>query len=235
MGLQEGLNRQSDIGALVRSVMAVNGMGQHYTDANHPVVRLAVELARAKHARQVLEFGTGRGLVAKALALETGAQVTATDINRIGLQELAQTASDMELLIETRELDAAKPLPKDLHGKADLVIAKDVLPFLPTNAVRIFMQNINNALIPNGRAIFTGPSVNSRLFQEAEIFHNPNGDFSRLLSQNAQDFIQTTVPHFNFTDPWHMEAISSENGLTLVSIEAFGRERGWLCAVVEKR
>jgi len=223
----------TDASPLTASVRSELGMGQHYTDRDHPVVRRAVELAVSLESPRILELGSGRGLVAMALVDESRATVTATEINQEGLDVLGQ-GIDGQQGIDIRIFDASQPIPDDLREVYDMVVAKDVLPFIPPEGVRMFLRNISDALKPNGLTLLTGPLVDTRLFNEAAPFSNPNGNFSRLLSPEAQIFVQTTVPSLNFVSPDFLERELEIAGLTMTAHEAFGRENGWLMAIAAK-
>ena len=56
-----------------QSIYSGNGMGQHYVDPEHQVVRRAINLVNETQADSVLDIASGRGLVSLALARETDA------------------------------------------------------------------------------------------------------------------------------------------------------------------
>ena len=219
---------------LTHSVKSENGMGQHYTDASHPVVRRSVALAQETDAKDILDLGAGRGLTSLALAKESGARINATDINDIGLAELRDSASAQKLPVSTQVFNTTDTLPRPWENRFDMVVAKDVLPFLPPGDVQPFLDNIARALRPGGWALVTAPSTRSRLCQEATPVDSLNDGFSRRLGQAAKDFIQTTVERFNFENPKHLAEELDNAGLELTEVQPFGRAKGWLWAIAQK-
>lgn len=225
---------QSEIHALTSGRLAENGMGLHYDDPNHPVVRKAVELALAHTSvNGVIEFGAGRGHVARSLA-QNGINVVATDINPFGLAELAQFAQSSNLNIQTRKLDVGRRIPDDLVEKFDLVIAKDVLPFVPPDTLNTFFANISAALRTNGRALVSAPFTDSLLYQNSKNFENPNGELTKLLTADAQQFLGTTVSSFNFVTIEYLRNTSNVYSLNLIETGLFGRQNGWIWVVLQK-
>ena len=179
-------------------------------------------------------MGTGRGLTAIALAKEADTRITASDINPAGLEELQAKAKRAKLPISTQLFNAACALPKQWQNAFDMVVAKDVLPFLYPAELKPFFSNIANALKPGGWAIVTAPAQNSQLYEGSTPFTNPNGAFSRQLTDGDKEFIQTTVDSFNFETEEHLSEEAEEVGLTLTETELFGRASGWLWAILQK-
>lgn len=227
---------QPDRNPLADSVYSGNGMGQHYTDPAHPVVRRAVKLANDTGAKDVLELATGRGLVAKALVDETGvSKVLATDINRDGLKELRAEAKGRSLSITARYFNAAGgALPKAWREKFDLVVAKDLYPFLNREQIARFLQNASAALKPGGWFLVSAPSTDSQLYRDATPAPQ-QGPQVRQLGETAKRFIQTTLDHFSFANPKSLKQELSDVGLQLTETQPYGRANGWFMAVAQKR
>lgn len=224
----------SEIHALTSGVQSENGMGRHYDDPEHPVVMEAVKLALSDGSvHDALEFGSGRGQVARALA-QSGIHVVATDINPIGLAALADFAQKSDLNIETRELDVRETIPTDLKGKFDLVIAKDVFPFIEPDALDHFFANVSAALKTHGKALISAPFTESKLYQNGITFENSNGEFTKRLTPDDQQFLGTTVPSFNFVTIDYLRNVCAAHSLRLVEHAYFGREKGWMWVIVEK-
>lgn len=221
-------------GSLDDSRYSGNGMGQHYTNTEHEVVRRAVALARETGAKDVLDLAAGHGLVAKALCLETDVNgVTATDINRAALSDIAAEAATDKMQIGTDFYDASKPLPPEWKEKFDLVVAKDLYPFLSPPAIRRFLANASAALKPGGWFLLTAPSTRSRLYREGEPVRSRLG-IVRRLGQAAKDYIQTTLDFFSFATIESLGRELRRAGLEMTEAKHFGREKGWILAVAQK-
>lgn len=220
--------------ALLTSVRSENGLGQHYLDPNHPAVRIVVQAAIAAGARNALDFACGRGLTSIALTNEAGLEsVVATDINPAGLAELAARAAQRGLPVSTQVFDAANsPLPNDWRSSFDMVVAKDLYPFLGPEENARFLRNSADALRSGGTLVFTAPSVESRLFREGIDTHDP---FYKRLTDDAKAFVQTSLDHFSFASEEKLDSMLAEAGLSLVSVSYYGRESGWMTAVAVKR
>jgi predicted TPR repeat methyltransferase len=220
-------------GALLLSVRAENGLGQHYLDPGHPVVRACVELANKVAAKDVLDLACGRGLTSLALAQETAVQsIVATDINQPGLDELALRVKAENAPIEVQNFDAAGPaVPSAWNGRFDLVVAKDLFPFLDPAGVSSFLKNSATALEDKGWLIFSAPSADSRLYRESTPTPAP---FYVQLSDSGMAFVQTTLTHFSFATPEYMRELLDAHGFELRSIEPFGREGGWMTVTAQK-
>lgn len=220
--------------ALTRSVKSENGMGQHYTDPNHPVVRRAVSLAQQIGAKDVLDLGTGRGLTALALAREAAPRrVVATDINEVGLQALKNEATRDALPVETAFFDVADKLPRAWQRSFDLVVAKDVYPFLNPKETTLFLKNAAQALRKNGYFLFSAPRLESRLGQENEQTI-PTNPYYRKLSDKAKRFIQTAQNYFNFVTTRQLKRKLWQAGLEMKETAYFGRDNGWLMVLAQK-
>lgn len=218
---------------MLLSVRSENGLGQHYLDPAHPVVRSCVDLASRIGARDVLDLACGRGLTSMALAQETAVErIVATDINLPGLDELAVRVKAEGVPVEVQAFDAAGAgLPANWHGQFDLVVAKDLYPFLDPAGVSAFVRNSSAALKDGGWLIFSAPSADSRLFRESDA----TGDALYMkLSKSGMDFVQTTSEYFSFATPESLSALLGASGFAIEAIEPFGREKGWMTVVARK-
>ncbi len=220
---------------LTQSVVSENGMGFHYTSSDHPVVRKAVALARETGAQDILDLGAGRGVTASAITREVpGTAVMATDINEIGLRQLQHAAQDDGLPVTAQHFDAAaKKLPDGWNGSFDLVIAKDLYPFLTPQQVTKMLRNASNALKPGGSLLLTAPSTQAWTYQEApKTGGNP---FYRKLSEAAQKYNETLRKFFSYANIRYLSQKLEKAGLELTEAQPFGRENGWIMAVAKKK
>lgn len=212
------------------------GFGRQYQDPEHPVVRKALEVAQALGARDVLDMAAGRGVTALALAgQDRGRRVLATDIDAAGLKEAAAKADAAALPIRTRVLDAAAPQwPSELEGSFDLVVAKDVYPFLTKRQITRLLRNAAASLRPGGTLVISAPTTKARLYQDSSSRDGSRGYYQRL-SQEQRDFVPTTRPAFNFVDARRLKRVLRRAGFDLVSAEEYGRALGWTLAVARRR
>lgn len=210
---------------LTQSVKAENGMGQHYSNPDHPVVRFAVLLANNLKPKKVLEFATGRGLVASALLKETSIQfIHATDIHGPWIRTLQKKFSEHPQRAKASILNAGKPIPKSFNGKFDMVVAKDLYPFLNPIQVQQFIKNASNALKSEGLFVFSFPVAQSRLFRESI----PTEDsLYRRLTEQQMEFIQTTNSHFSFATEESISNLLEKNHFTVEKMYSYGRSGGW--------
>lgn len=237
--LLERRNQKRQTFYLAASNPSQNGMGQHYTHPKHPVVQRAIQLAKATQVQDVLELATGSGIVSQSLmsrraALHPNLSIRATDINEIGLANLKKRAIKKQWPVQTQPFDVTGTLPLNWRGAFDLVIAKDLLPFLNPQQVAQCLNNIADALKPGGWFLLTVPSTRSSLFQKSKPVSESNA-FYRALSAGDQAHIQTTVPAFNFESVDSLSGKLKPLGLELSEVTHYGREPGWLMALGQKQ
>jgi release factor glutamine methyltransferase len=83
-------------------------------------------LARAAGASRILDVGTGSGVIAVTLALETGAHVVGTDISPAALRVAAASARRLQARVDLVACDLASALA----GPFDLVVSNP--PYVPS-------------------------------------------------------------------------------------------------------
>lgn len=218
--------------ALAASVYSGNGMGQHYTDSDHVVVRRAVELVQEKGARTVHDIACGRGITSLALCTETEAEIiVATDINEQAVRELAERAQQDELPIDARVESVTDDKRMSL-GVYDVVIAKDVFPFLEPQGTTTMLENVADSLKSGGWFLVTAPSTHSQLYRES----TPTGHnvFYRKLGEPAKAHIQTDLDYFTFTTVTDLGNQLRANDLEMTEAFHFGRAGGWIMALAQR-
>lgn len=225
----------AEFSPLAESIYSGNGMGQHYTNPEHVVVQKAVSLVKETEAKSVLDLACGRGIVSLALGRWTNAtSIDALDINEPGVVELNKHAALENLPIQAVVFDAADEKGyKEIvpEGSVDVVIAKDLYPFLSPQKGRAMFGNIEEALKPGGWLLITAPSTRSRLYQEAEATHTP---LYRKLGQEAKDFVQTDLDYFTFTTISNMAELMAQHGMEMTEAIHYGRAKGWIMALGQK-
>lgn len=225
---------QNEGDPLAESLKTENGMGQTYTNPDHPVIKRSVKLAQEVDAKDILEIGSGHGVTALEIAKNTAVQnLLATDINEEGLKKLAEVAAKKKFPIDTQVLDITQKLPDELKEKHDLVVAKDVLPFLDPKGVTTMLKNVTRSLKEGGWFIITAPSMRSELATKNEPVH-PHNPFYRKLSDGDKDFLQTTQDALSFESISNLSEKLGNLGLELVEVSHFGRANGWLMAIGQK-
>jgi release factor glutamine methyltransferase len=91
-----------------------------------PETEHAVEVAMAKGARRVVDVGTGSGAIAVTLALETGAQVWATDLSAKAAAVAAENARRLGARVGVVVCDLMTPIAS---ASVDLVVSNP--PYVP--------------------------------------------------------------------------------------------------------
>ncbi|HYF97286.1 MAG TPA: class I SAM-dependent methyltransferase [Patescibacteria group bacterium] len=221
--------------SLHESVYSGNGMGQHYTNPEHDVVRRALGLAEEISNPRVLDLACGRGIVSLTLAREKAAEhIVAGDINDEGLQDLEERADNEVLEIDVKKVDAADKdgFPADIGDEFDMVVAKDLYPFLDPRQGQNMLQNVSNSLRSGGWLLVTAPSTRSQLFTESIALGQ--NELYRKLGEAAKAHVQTSLDFFTFTDIERLaEQLRSVN-LEMTEASHYGRANGWIAAIAQK-
>ena len=130
-----------------RHKLSTLGFGRQYEDPDHPVVKRVLEIAQEISAYDVLDLATGVGVTALALAQQNPhRRIVATDIDEAGLNQTRKKAQEKDLAIEVARLDASESWPGHYNRRFDIVVAKDVYPFLKPGQIRRFLLNAVDAL-----------------------------------------------------------------------------------------
>jgi 2-polyprenyl-3-methyl-5-hydroxy-6-metoxy-1,4-benzoquinol methylase len=222
-------------GALSESIYSGNGMGQHYTNPEYVVVRHSIDLVTQTGAESVLDLACGRGLVSLAMCNETAVRdIIAMDINDTAVTELRQKAEVMGYPIDAWTHSATDDLPKDgLAGSRDLVVAKDLYPFLSPSGALKMLDNAAEALKPGGWLLLTAPSTRSRLYQESTPASVGNA-YYRHIGPAARAYVQTDLENFTFTTVADLAAKLENAGLEPTEARHYGRSAGWIMMTAQK-
>ncbi len=211
-------------------ILSKKGFGIQYTDTNNVVANLTVETAKKFKPKNILDVGAGRGIVSLKLIKEfSELKILATDIDKEGLNEIATKSKGK---IKTRLVDIGILHP-ELNNKFELVIAKDVYPFLKQEQVRNMLINLSRALKQNGILIMTAPSTFSKLYKDASKT-NKHQLFYQKLGKVAKEFIPTTRTHFSFADIGLLDKQLKSVGLTMRKAFHYGKAEGWITVLAQK-
>jgi cyclopropane fatty-acyl-phospholipid synthase-like methyltransferase len=223
-----------------------NGMGQHYTNPLSMIVRRAVELAKDCSAENILDLACGRGVTSLALAAETNAKsIVAIDIHHEAIGELSEAtmqtarASATKSPIRAKVYDAAhedgyKPLlGNDADDQCDLVVAKDLYPFMAPAQIDRMFTNTQEILRPGGWFMLTAPSTRSVAYRYSAPGPTDNA-FYRRLSPSSQEHIQTSLEHFTFTSIANLSRQLEAYGMEMTEAQHIGRSQGWIMAVAQR-
>jgi cyclopropane fatty-acyl-phospholipid synthase-like methyltransferase len=216
-------------------VLTTTGFGYHYTDETHPVVVAVKKFVEQAQPESVLDIAAGRGIVSLAIArLFPGTEILATDIDETGLKAIDDETKTHRYNIQTQLLDiATKKFPEALKNRFELVVAKDVYPFLNPQQITRFLQNAVSALKPGGWFLVTAPSDRSDLFGRAVKRNNHTGWYQKLWP-SAQQFIPTSRSHFSFADIERLASQLKQNGLQMTEAFHYGKAKGWITAIAQK-
>ena len=128
-------------------------------------------LAVAAGARRIVDVGCGSGALAVTLALETGAEVWATDVSRPALAVARENASRLGAAVRFVACDLASALA---GGCADLAVSNP--PYVPLVELPSLQREVRD--FEPRLALFGGPSgleVYQRLVSETPRVLRPGG------------------------------------------------------------
>lgn len=152
--------------------------------------------------KKVLELGAGSGLISVFAAVE-GAQVTATDINPLALQNIA-----LNVKAHAAQLEAS--------GGSVLIQPSDVFNQLPLQKFDIILVNppIYKGEPKNDkqRAWYSGESFEffQKLFKDCGEYMNELSDMFVILSDDCD---LKSINAIALENKWRMQAVSSKNFL----------------------
>ncbi len=141
-----------------------------------------------------LDLCTGSGAVALALQrTRPRARVLATDVDERAVACARANG------VDARKGDLFAPLPPDLEGNVDVVVA--VVPYVPTRAL---------ALLPRDTLSFEsaahydggpdGTAVLRRVVADAPIFLRPGGTLLLELGADQPDLLRDQLEHLGYTE-----------------------------------
>jgi len=145
------------------------------------LVEVALELIAAVGSPLVVDAGTGTGAVGLAIADERrDARVWGTDVSGDALDLAARNAVRLGLRLELRHGDLLDPLPEDLRGAVDLVVANP--PYVdPASAAHLPRE----VLADPGTAVFGTPELTATLLRQAAAWLRPGGGVAVELEEST--------------------------------------------------
>lgn len=175
------------------------------------VVEVALDLAR--HARRIVDVGTGSGALAVTLALETGAEVWATDISMAAIAVAADNARRLGACVRFTVCDLLSTLAS---ASMDLIVSNP--PYVPLRHAEGLQQEVRD-WEPHV-ALFGGPDgfdLYDRIVEDARRVLRTNGWLVMELGFGAQEHVQGL-----FGDGWaHLNVVPDLAGIPRVIAARF--------------
>jgi release factor glutamine methyltransferase len=159
------------------------------------LVEVALDLATAPEPI-VVDACTGSGAIALAIAQERpGARVYATDVSLEALALAAENATALSLSATFLQGDLLAPLPPELNGRVDLVVANP--PYLSVDARDDLPTDV---LADPAQALFGDADFSARLFREAAAWLRPTGIVAVETDSSSADAVAALARSSGFED-----------------------------------
>ena len=136
-----------------------------------PETEHVIEAALKLGARNIVDIGTGSGVIAITLALETGAHVTGTDVSLAALRVAAENGKKLGAAIQWSACDLGSALKS---GSFDLVVSNP--PYVPARDKATLQREVRD--YEPEVALYGGDDgleIYRRLIPEAERLLGPGG------------------------------------------------------------
>jgi release factor glutamine methyltransferase len=147
------------------------------------LVDVALEVLGDAPAPVVVDLGTGSGAVALAIVDEhPGAIVWATDASPGAVALAEENAERLGLSIEAIVGDLFEPLPTELLGGIDLVVANP--PYLAADLAGTLPAEVR---ADPPEALFGGPELTTRVFGAAAAWLRPGGTVAIEIAEDAAE------------------------------------------------
>ncbi|MFM8458630.1 MAG: peptide chain release factor N(5)-glutamine methyltransferase, partial [Chthoniobacterales bacterium] len=161
------------------------------------LVEIALEIVKGKASPQILDIGTGSGVIAITIALElTAAEVHAIDLSTDALA-LAATNAERHELTERLTFHQADLIPPG-ESKFDLIVAN--LPYIPADEIASLSPEVRHDPLA---ALDGGPDgldLIRRLIDAAPDRLAPGGALLLELGAGQADAVNTLLADRKFRD-----------------------------------
>ena len=164
-----------------------------------PETEVLVEVALGLTTRPdpvVVDLCTGSGAVALSMASERpGARVFATDLSDESVVLAKANAHRLGLTITVERGDLFGPLPNDLRGRVDVVVANP--PYVPTDREAELAPEVR---AEPALALFGDPSFTQRVFVDAVGWMGPLGAIAVEIEETTSASIVASARAAGFVD-----------------------------------
>lgn len=131
-------------------------MGRRFEVNRHvltprPETEELVQMAAAEKAERYLDVGTGSGVIAISLALETAAEVMASDIDSLSLSVAKKNAKNLQAAVDFKQGSLLEPWAKE--DLSNTVIVAN-LPYIPKTDLNSLDPDVRN--YEPYKALFSG-------------------------------------------------------------------------------
>jgi release factor glutamine methyltransferase len=159
------------------------------------LVEIALELTTGP-APVIVDACTGSGAIALAIAQERPrANVYATDVSPEALALAAENAATLSLSVTFLQGDLLAPLPPELNGRVDLVVANP--PYLSADVRDDLPADV---LADPEQALFGDADLCAKLFGEAAVWLRPTGVIAVEIDESSADAIAAVARSSEFED-----------------------------------
>jgi release factor glutamine methyltransferase len=160
------------------------------------VVDVALAAIDGGTAPSVVDVGTGTGAIGLSIAQEhPGARVWATDRSHEAVALARENAERLGLDVTVLEGELLEPLPAELRGSLDLVVANP--PYVPPDRAPDLSPEV---LADPADALFAGPELSGRILDTAAVWLRPEGHVVLEIDDEAADAVSGLARRSGFAD-----------------------------------
>ena len=147
-------------------------------------------------APMVVDVATGSGAVALSIAQERpDATVFATDLSPEAVALARENAIELDLGVTVLEGDLLSPMPPELRGRLDAVVANP--PYVGLDARDSLPADV---LAEPPMAVFGGIELYERLFEQAAVWLRPGGLVAVEIEESAAEVVSKAARREGFGD-----------------------------------
>jgi release factor glutamine methyltransferase len=160
------------------------------------VVEVALTMIADVTAPAIADVCTGAGPIALALKDERpDARVWATDVSAEAVVLARANAARLAIEVDVREGDLLAPLPPELRGALDLVVANP--PYVPLERAAHLPADVT---AEPALALFGGIDLYERLLAQASEWLRPNGAFTAEIDDTYGAAVSALAAGLGFHD-----------------------------------